>query len=198
MASAAHVQSATGSRNHRFGLCLVILLGASLVVGCSKDTEPSSGATTSTPPAPTASAPTDPDAAEKKALKKVYAKFWEAQAEAYAKGSSKGTNLNDYATTDALVAAESDLLDLQQQGIVTRGKPTSTVSRVSVDMDRKTPSGRLTDCLDTEGWTFHYKDTGKQVPRSDKRILRYIAEVEAEKWGKQWMITKVTPSKRKC
>ncbi|NGO75757.1 hypothetical protein G6045_08730 [Streptomyces sp. YC504] len=128
----------------------------------------------------------------------MYGKFWDTQAAAYAKGSSKGTNFNDYATLDALASTESDLLTLQEQGIVTRGKPTSTVSRISVDMDRKIPNGRLTDCLDTEPWTFHYKDTGKQVPRSKERILRYVTEVEAEKWGKQWMITKVTPSKREC
>lgn len=166
------------------------------------DAKSSSGsASASTTPAPSqsqSSTSDDPQAADKRDVLEAYGHYWEEQVKAYSKASIEGTKLTKYATADALGRAESDLMSLDKAGIVAKGKPVSDAEVAGINMDRKVPQATITDCLDVSKWTRVDRKTGKTVPPAKGQLKRYTTTVEAEKWGKQWMILKATPKARAC
>ncbi|MFG2312949.1 hypothetical protein ACGFS9_30380 [Streptomyces sp. NPDC048566] len=124
--------------------------------------------------------------------------MWAEQTKAYAKGDVKGTKLSTYAAALALSGTEDDLKDLRSKDIVTTGAPTHKATVTLLDMDKKVPHAKLTDCLDSTGWKFVYRKSGKRVEMPKDRLVRYVTKVEAEKWGKQWKIVDVTPQQHAC
>ncbi|MFE0678685.1 hypothetical protein [Streptomyces sp. NPDC058867] len=146
----------------------------------------------------TPSSQDDPQATEKAAVLDAYSRFWDEQVKAYAKGSLTGTDFARYAAALALASTEDDLNVLRSKGIVTTGAPTHATTVEDIQPDKKVPSAKLSDCLDSTDWTFIYRKTGRPVDMPEERLIRYVTNVQAEKWGKQWKIVKVTPQQDAC
>jgi hypothetical protein len=140
----------------------------------------------------------DPRAAHKHAVLQTYERFWEEQVKAYNQGDVTGTNVAKYAAAQALSATKRDLSELRSQGIVTTGEPAHDTAVEELHPDRKVPYAKLTDCLDSTGWHFVHAKSRKPVDMPTNRLVRYVTEIEAEKWGKQWKIVTVTPQQRTC
>ncbi|MEV6056456.1 hypothetical protein [Streptomyces sp. NPDC052107] len=150
------------------------------------------------PPSASSSA-ADPEAAEKAAVLMAYDAFWSEQVKAYARTDIKGTELKKYATKDALGRTMGDLLMMKQAGTATSGAPTHQAAITSLTLTGSVPKATLQDCLDISNWKTIKKSTGKVQPFPSNQPLRYITTAKAEKWGKQWMFTKLTPDgKRTC
>ncbi|MHB9848985.1 hypothetical protein ACSYGO_07020 [Streptomyces krungchingensis] len=124
--------------------------------------------------------------------------MWDEQVKAYAKGGAEGTDLSKYAAALALSGTEDDLKDLRTKGIVTTGAPTHKTEVDTLEMDKKVPHAKLTDCMDSTDWKFVYRKSGKPVQMPKDRLVRYVTKVEAERWGKQWKIVDVVPQQRAC
>lgn len=154
-----------------------------------------SAAKVSEKPSPTASA--DPQAAAKKELLATYSKFWAEQVKAYAKASDKGTDLEKYATTEALARSLSDLQNLNAADKALRGTPKHDAKVTAMGLDKKLPDAEITDCLDVSEWKTVNK-AGKTLPSAKGVLKRYVTTASAEKWGNKWMITKVEQQRRSC
>ncbi|WP_406349374.1 hypothetical protein OHA44_37595 [Streptomyces sp. NBC_00144] len=124
----------------------------------------------------------------------AYKGFWREQVKAYAKADIKGTSLKKYATLDALSRVEIDVERMKGAGTVSRGEPTHDAKVTALGLDKKIPDADLTDCLDISKWQTVKRASGEVVPFPKSQPARYITSVSAEKWGKQWLITKVTPN----
>ncbi|MFJ9855323.1 hypothetical protein [Streptomyces sp. NPDC101150] len=171
------------------------------VTACSNgstgtDAKPAPTKSASEKPSPTASA--DPQAAAKKAVLGAYDHFWDEQAKAYSQGTEKGTDLEKYASTEALARAMGDLASLHGSGNVTSGKPTHAAKVTALGLEKKLPDATITDCMDVSKWRTVNKKTGKALAAPKGKLTRYVSIVSAQKWGKQWMITKVEPQHRSC
>ncbi|MFD8339274.1 hypothetical protein ACFV42_42625 [Streptomyces solisilvae] len=184
---------------------MTIAVGVALsVTSCSGDdnksdeSKQSSTPAASTPESSKSSAPSDPQAADKRDILAAYRSYWSEQVKAYSKASVKDTDLDKYASADALGRAEGDVLSLQKAGVVTRGKPTSDPEVTQIDMDRQVPQATINDCIDVSKWISVNRKTGKTVPPPRGQLKRYTTTIEAEKWGKQWMMLKVTSKARTC
>ncbi|WP_409239750.1 hypothetical protein [Streptomyces sp. PA5.6] len=184
---------------------LTAVLGIA-VTACSDDSSPDDGPakaptkTAKASPAPTRSAD-DPQMREKKAALSTYARMWDEQVKAYAQADIKGTDLKKYATKDALGRAMGDLLLMKRAGTAAKGAPTHHNTKVDapIDLNAKIPKARVTDCLDITNWPTIKRSTGKVLPFPSAQPLRYLTTAQAEKWGKQWIITKVeTHGNRTC
>jgi hypothetical protein len=180
----------------------LVLCAAGTLTACSSDSDADGNKTAAPPSKPAKNKATktaDAQARDKQAVLKVYERMWEEQVEAYAKADDKGTDLEKYATKDALGLAMGDMLSMREAGTVTRGAPEHDTKVTSTDLDAKIPRVRLTDCLDVTKWETVKKKTGKALPISPDMPMRYETTVNAEKWGEQWMITKIkTHGDRSC
>ncbi|MGW1364901.1 hypothetical protein ACWCQP_46825 [Streptomyces chartreusis] len=162
----------------------------------SKDDAADSAAPSKSPSsAPTTQSPSPQPEDE---VKEAYQSYWDAQVQAYGKADAKGTDLDLYSGALALSKTKSDLKDFKEKGIITTGAPTHDVQVTSFKPDEKVPKAKLTDCLDTTNWKFIYRDTRKPVEMPKNRLLRYVTEIEAEKWGKQWKVLDVVQQQRAC
>lgn len=192
----------TRKRNRAAALFLALCTAGVLTACSSDDSTPDadkSSAPASSPVKDKPSQSTDPQARERQAVLKVYSRMWEEQVKAYAKADDKGTDLKKYVTKDALGLAMGDMLSMREAGTVTRGAPEHDTKVTSTDLDAKIPRAQLTDCLDVAKWETVKKKTGKALPVSPDMPMRYETTVDAEKWGKQWMITKIkTHGDRSC
>ncbi|WP_372404908.1 hypothetical protein [Streptomyces luteireticuli] len=148
--------------------------------------------------APPTSSPTDPHAAEKKEVLQSYSRFWEEQIKAYAKASLENTSLTKYATGDALARAEGDLMSLKKAGNVMEGRPINNPKVAVFSTQNHTSKAKVTDCIDVSRWHVVNTKTGKTDPPPRGQLTRYVANVAAEKWGKQWMVLKVSLQERTC
>ncbi|MGW6317561.1 hypothetical protein [Streptomyces sp. NPDC055099] len=182
---------------------LLALCAATVVTACSSDGDADTSSNKPSPPpskasesAPTRSA--DPLAKDKQAVLKVYEQMWEEQVKAYAKGSIDGTDLKKYSTKDALGRVMGDMLGMKQAGTVTKGAPSHDTKVASMDLDEKIPRARLSDCLDISDWKTVKRESGKVQPLPTEQPPRYETTIDAEKWGKTWMITKFEPSADRC
>ncbi|MGY1583903.1 hypothetical protein [Streptomyces sp. MN13] len=138
------------------------------------------------------------DDPEKAAVLRTYDRFWEEQVKAYSQGETAGTEFAKYAAAQALANTERDLKDLRSKGILTTGAPSHEASVDKLQPDKEVPYARLTDCLDSADWKFVYAGSRKPVEMPEGRLIRYVTEVEVEKWGKQWKVITVTPQQRAC
>lgn len=141
----------------------------------------------------TASASTDPQAEAKADVLKAYGAFWGEQVKAYANADIKGTALKKYATKEALGRAMGDVLIMQKAGTATTGSPSHDAKVTSLTLTGATPKATVQDCLDISNWKTVKKKTGAVQPFPSTQPLRYVTTAKAEKWGKQWMITELTP-----
>ncbi|WP_257042317.1 hypothetical protein [Streptomyces sp. TLI_55] len=129
----------------------------------------------------------------------MYDTFWAEQVKAYAQGDTKGTELKKYATKEALGGVLGDLLVMKKAGTATKGAPTHRAEVTALVLSGSTPTATVEDCLDISNWKTIKKQSGQVQPFPSNQPLRYITTAKAEKWGKQWMITKLTPEgDRRC
>ncbi|WP_229871701.1 hypothetical protein [Streptomyces longisporoflavus] len=165
----------------------------------SEDSKPPATPSASNPEtSPTPSKSDDPEAKDKQAVLKVYERMWEEQVKAYAKGSIDGTNLKDYSTKDALGRVMGDLLGMKQADTVTKGAPSHDTEVTSLDLRKEIPKARLSDCLDISEWKTVKRGSGEVQPLPSEQPSRFETTIDAEKWGKKWMITGFKPSADPC
>ncbi|MFE3268921.1 hypothetical protein [Streptomyces sp. NPDC059215] len=204
MTRASRPQGRSTVRNWKPAASLLAAGALLTLSACSSDKDSADSAKPSASPptpAPTASASPSPSSSvsvDEAAVLDAYSRMWGEQAKAYAKGNTEGTELSKYAAALALSGAEDDLEDLRSKGIVTTGAPTHKTTVEVLEMGKKVPHAKLTDCLDSTGWKFVYGKSGKPVEMPKDRLVRYVTKAEAEKWGNQWKIVNVTPQQNAC
>ncbi|MGW6270756.1 hypothetical protein [Streptomyces sp. NPDC055060] len=172
-----------------------------MLTACSGGSDASDDKSSAPPSKPAADHSTknaDPQTKDKQAVLTVYERMWEEQVKAYAKASLKGTELKKYSSKDALGSVMGDLLGMKQSGTVTRGAPTHATKVTTMDLAAKIPKARLSDCLDISQWKTIKRKTGEVQRLPSEQPSRFETTIDAEKWGKQWMITKVVPSADPC
>ncbi|MFJ8273878.1 hypothetical protein ACIQ8G_26950 [Streptomyces sp. NPDC094154] len=186
--------AAVRTRKHATALLLAGSLLA--LAGCSD-----SGSDTSSKPSPTpTTVPPSPsstvDAADAEVIA-AYTNSWAAQTEAYSKASSADTDLKKNTTLRALFDIEHDLEVMHKAGQVTTGKPVISPKVVKVT-GGKIPTATVTDCIDTTHWILTDKASKKPVPLPTTRLIKYVSTATLEKWGKTWMVTKLTAQEQAC
>ncbi|MFF8847606.1 hypothetical protein ACF08N_33685 [Streptomyces sp. NPDC015127] len=186
---------AVRSRRH----ATVLLLAGSLfaLAGCSNSGGNASPIESS--PAQTAGSPSPSSTvdAEDAAVIAAYRSSWDAQAEAYGRASSAGTDLKKNTTFRALTDIEADLAAMRKAGQVTAGKPALQPKVVRVT-DSKIPTATVEDCVDTTNWTLIDRASKEKVPLPAERLTRYVSTATLEKWGTKWMVTNLTAQDQAC
>ncbi|MER5382358.1 hypothetical protein ABT040_19115 [Streptomyces sp. NPDC002688] len=109
-----------------------------------------------------------------------------------------GTELERYAKGNALGLAQSDLRNLKTSGQVTAGKPRIDPKVTSLDLQKKVPLAKITDCVDVSAWKVLDAKTKSEVALPKNRRTKYVSNVTAEKWGKRWIVLDVKPQDRAC
>ncbi|MFD9464487.1 hypothetical protein [Streptomyces sp. NPDC060027] len=185
---------------HQWKIATTLLIAASLLAlsACSSDEEaPDNSAkqpsSASSPARPSESPSIDPQAAAQKDVLTAYSAFWREQVKAYGQADIEGTDLKKYATKKALGQAMADVLVMQQAGTATKGTPTHQAEVTSLTLTGSIPKASVRDCLDISHWNTIKKKSGQVKPFPSAQPLRYITTAKAERWGKQWLITEVTP-----
>ncbi|MEU5298949.1 hypothetical protein [Streptomyces umbrinus] len=167
----------------------------------SSDDNDGATAATSTPatsaPAPSTSSE-DPQTVAKQQVLDTYQRYWDERAAAYAKANMSGTKLDTYAKGNALGTAQSDLKNLKTIGQVTKGQPRLDPEVTSLNLQKKVPLAKITDCVDVSTWKVIDSKTGDEVELPKERRAKYVSNVTAERWGKQWVILEVKPEDRAC
>ncbi|WP_406368387.1 hypothetical protein OG788_46335 [Streptomyces sp. NBC_00647] len=177
-----------------------LLLAGSLLVlaGCSDSNGDSDASSKpSTKPSDVSPSPSSTVGAEDAAVLAAYTRSWDAQTQAYSKASSAGTDLKKTTTLRALFDIEHDLTVMRSDGQVTTGKPVINPNVVKVTK-AKIPKATLTDCVDTTHWILIDKASKKPVPLPTTRLIKYVSTATLEKWGKTWMVTKLTAQEQAC
>ncbi|MFG2631839.1 hypothetical protein [Streptomyces sp. NPDC048473] len=162
--------------------------------GGGDDEKSSAGATAAPAPVTSSTAPADPDAAEKAAVLAAYSSMSAEQAKAYGKADAKGTQLEKYATLDALGQIRNDLARMKAAGTVVRGGIGHDPKVTALDTTTKTPKATLTDCVDLSSYETYDTKAKKVIPLPTEQPLRYVMTVTAEKWPNGWMVTAINPS----
>ncbi|MEV5850411.1 hypothetical protein AB0M32_51515 [Streptomyces sp. NPDC051985] len=191
--STGHRTAAVRTRRYATAILASSLLA---LAGCTD-----SSSDTSSKPSPTKSAgspsPSSTASAAEEAVIAAYRSSWDAQTQAYAKASSDGTDLKKNTTLRALFDIEHDLEVMRKAGQVTTGQPAIHPKVVKVTA-AKIPTATVTDCVDTTNWTLIDKASRKPVPLPTARLIKYASTATLEKWGKTWMVTKLTAQEQTC
>ncbi|MGX4695541.1 hypothetical protein [Streptomyces sp. JNUCC 63] len=174
-------------------LCATLLLGVA-VTGCGSGGDSKAGAPAASAgitAAPTSSATVDPQAAEKAAVLTAYRQMTAAQAAAYRTGSEKGTDLQRYATLDALGKIRLDLARMKEAGTIVRGEIGHDPKVTSLDMEAETPKATLSDCIDLSKYQTYDTRARKVIPLPTAQPLRYVATAKTQRWNGRWMVTDI-------
>ncbi|AYG77976.1 hypothetical protein DWB77_00083 [Streptomyces hundungensis] len=185
-----------------------VAIAASLAVLCactdksdnSADRSPDHKAPSAASPSPAHPASSPPPNAEKSAVLASYNAMWVEQMKAYRKADASGTDLEKYATLDALAKVRIDLAKMKQRGTVIRGAMGHQVTVTKLDLSPKTPTAAMTDCVDLSNWQTWDTKANKPIPLPSAQPMRYLAQVKAERWdGGRWMITDfITKGSQPC
>ncbi|MFI6055655.1 hypothetical protein ACIBCO_36925 [Streptomyces violascens] len=156
--------------------------------------KPSATAAPSTAsPSSAAPASASPEDAAKAAVLASYNAMWVEQMKAYHKADASGTDLEKYATLDALGKVRIDLARMKERGTVIRGDMGHQVTVTKLDLSAKTPTAAMTDCVDLSHWQTWDTKANKPIPLPSAQPMHYLAQVKAERWdGGKWMITDFT------
>lgn len=188
----------TAVRIRKHATSLLIVGSLLALAGCSDDESGSSNSAPSETSSTRQSvSPSSTEGAEQAAVLAVYARSWQAQADAYAKASSTGTDLRKTTTLRALGSIEQDLKAMRKAGQVTTGRPVIHPGIPKV-IPGDIPKATLTDCVDTTNWTLINQATKKKVPLPSSRLVKYVSTATLEKWGTKWMVTELTAQDQSC
>ncbi|MFD3843747.1 hypothetical protein ACFWWC_47330 [Streptomyces sp. NPDC058642] len=124
---------------------------------------------------------------------RAYGRMWEEQMKAYRKASDAGTDLDHYASLDALGAFRLGLAHMKKSGTVATGELGHEPAVSKLDLEAKQPTATVTDCLDLSRWEATRVKTGEVVPLPTAQPLRYQATVTVQRWQGRWMVTDYTP-----
>ncbi|WP_432164125.1 hypothetical protein [Streptomyces tendae] len=113
------------------------------------------------------------------------------QAKAYRQGSAKGTELEKYATLDALSKIELDLAGMKEAGRVVRGEIGHDAKVAGLTLDTKTPKATLKDCVDLSKYETYDVKAKKAIPLPTNQPMRYVATATAERWDGRWLVTDI-------
>jgi hypothetical protein len=113
------------------------------------------------------------------------------QAKAYRQASKAGTELEKYATLDALSKIELDLYRMKQAGTVVRGEIGHDAEVTNLDTSAKTPKATLSDCIDLSKYETYDTKAKKVIPLPTNQPTRYRATATAERWDGRWMVTDI-------
>ncbi|MFF2174766.1 hypothetical protein [[Kitasatospora] papulosa] len=136
-----------------------------------------------------ASTSADPDAAEKAAVLAAYSAMSREQMAAYRTASAKDTELERYATAEALGQIRNDLARMQEAGTVVRGELAHEAEVTALDMDAQTPTATLSDCVDLARYETYDSKARKVIPLPTEQPLRYVMTASAQRWDGRWMVT---------
>ncbi|NYI03253.1 hypothetical protein [Allostreptomyces psammosilenae] len=160
---------------------------------------PGSDAATSATPSAATSPSRDPEivAAEEEVLE-VYRAWWDAQVEAYAKGSSADTALRDYSVDKGRAWVEEQLIRLSQQNIVYTGEPSINPVVDAIDLTDTPHRATITDCIDVTNWIPEYKDTGEPVDLANQ-AERFVLVSHMSIYNGSWVVDTAEPDRdRAC
>ncbi|MGF0174560.1 hypothetical protein ACQF36_29895 [Streptomyces sp. Marseille-Q5077] len=113
------------------------------------------------------------------------------QAKAYRQASKKGTQLERYATLDALSKVELDLYRMKEAGTVVRGEIGHDAKVTDLDMTAKTPKATVSDCVDLSRYEAYDVKARKTIPLPTEQPKRYQATGTLERWKGRWMVTHI-------
>ncbi|MFF1714598.1 hypothetical protein [Streptomyces sp. NPDC058268] len=154
----------------------------------SPDTKPKASS-----PSGSSTPTTDPQATDEKAALAAYASFNTEQAKAYKKASAEGTELEKYATLNALSKIELDLANMKEAGTVVRGELGHDPD-VKLTMKADPPKATIEDCVDLAKYRMYDTKAKKVKPLPTEQPVRYILTAKAERWdGGRWMVTDINP-----
>ncbi|MER8199494.1 hypothetical protein ABTY00_36920 [Streptomyces microflavus] len=185
----------TARLTRRAGLCAAVPL-VLVLTGCGggdDSAKPSAAPPAASSPAPSASASVDPDEAEKAAVLASYAAMAREQMKAYRQADAKGTDLEKYATTEALGQIRNDLANMKAAGTVVRGELGHEAEVTALDMEAQTPTATLSDCVDLSGYETYDVKAKKAIPLPTQQPLRYVMTATAQRWEGRWMVTDIDP-----
>jgi hypothetical protein len=182
---------ATASTARRVGACCLAVSDYGGVTGCTGE-EPAADPsrttrTESASPSPTVNTE---DVEAGTAALAAYRNY----VKAYVTASNKGdynAKLDKFVADPALLTVRQDLLIKFQQGLVTKGQPTSAPKVNSVDTSQRPFTAEIEDCFDGEKWDVVSKETGESV-RTEGQATRYVVIAKAELFDDgQWRIREV-------
>ncbi|WP_159944000.1 MULTISPECIES: hypothetical protein [unclassified Nocardiopsis] len=141
----------------------VLLVGA-LVVGCTpSESEPDPRP--SAPPEPTEQAPPEDLALE------AYTSMWDVLVEEARKPEPDYSQLELYASGDALALVEHGLVAEGDEGVIARGEPTFSPEVVSAEDTHV----EIEDCMDSTSWLREDAESGELVePSPETPVLRRV------------------------
>ncbi|MFI5752585.1 secreted protein/lipoprotein [Streptomyces sp. NPDC051644] len=147
----------------------------------------------------TPSKPADATETAKNEAIATYTSYWREMERSYAKGSSKGTSLKNYAAGSALAGANTGMENMLKSGQVTVGQVTvGTPTVTQIDIHRKIPNVRLSSCLDVSRWEVVDRDTRKPVVLPSERLTKYVVASVVEKWPAGWKVIRDEPQEKSC
>ncbi|MFI2361076.1 hypothetical protein ACH5AG_41310 [Streptomyces anulatus] len=155
--------------------------------------KPSAAPPAASSPTPAATTSADPDAAEKTAVITSYEAMTREQMKAYRQADATGTDLEKYATTEALGQIRNDLANMQTAGTVVRGELGHDTEVTGLDMEAQTPTATLSDCVDLSGYETYDVKAKKAIPLPTEQPLRYVMTATAQRWDGRWMVTDIDP-----
>lgn len=141
----------------------------------------------------------DPSESAKKEAIDTYRNYWKEMEKTFASGTSRGTDLRQYAAGTALVVAEDAAKKRHAKGqMMTGGVVVANPTVTKIDMSRKVPSATLSSCLDITGWNVVERSSSKPVPLPSERLTRYVIASTIEKWPDGWKVIKDDPQVKPC
>lgn len=122
-----------------------------------------------------------------------YERFWADYIEVSKTTDWKSDRLARHATGEALNGLRLQLANYQARGVVARGMPIRTDTRVSRLSGRR---ATVTECLDSNRWRQHDAKTGKPVGRPSGRDRKVAATLT--RVGGVWKVSKLDIGEATC
>ncbi|MGW6945114.1 hypothetical protein ACWGF3_39720 [Streptomyces xanthophaeus] len=135
----------------------------------------------------------DPQQAEKTAVLAAYSAMSAEQLKAYRVADAKGTELEKYATAEALGQIRNDLARMKEAKTLVRGDIGHQAEVTALDLEAATPKATLSDCVDLSKYETYDTGAQKVIPLPAGQPLRYVMAVTAERWDGRWMVTAINP-----
>ncbi|MFA3842108.1 hypothetical protein [Streptomyces aureus] len=130
---------------------------------------------------------------------KVYNAMTAEETKAYQRADVKGTDLEKYASLDALGKIRNDVALMKEAGTVVRGGVQHDAEVTGINLTAKVPEAKLKDCVDLSKYETYDTKAKKVIPLPTSQPLRYYATATAQRWDGRWIVTDVdTQGGSKC
>ncbi|BBH67115.1 hypothetical protein ACTI_38000 [Actinoplanes sp. OR16] len=169
-------------------------LAATVVVtltGCQQD-EPSVPLPTAPPATSASPAPTvdEAEAAAMKGVRTAYADYQRVVAAAQNKGDPKAKDLASYVAEPLLGQIRNSIGSMAKAGFVVKGRTESKGDPeiTELNLDDRTPTATIEDCIDPSSAVLTSKKTGKPQPAPSGQPPRYLVVSTAKQVSGKWYI----------